>query len=140
MRVPAILNSKPAQYAMLGIGAYLLVVYVLPKLTLKLAQTPGNVLNSINQGLGSNDLTNNQTDFSGAAVDGYSDHGALSTLAAGANSISGGLFASFGEWIGGKVADLTQPDFTQPTPSGISRTEVVTPNYVTSTAQLGAGQ
>jgi hypothetical protein len=135
MKLPAVLNSKPAQYALLGVGAYLFVVYLLPKLSQKLAQTPGNLLQGINQGLGSNDLTNNATDFSGQPVD-YSGHGALSTLAAGANAASGGFLASIGEWIGDHLPVAGDVDPNAVNQAGTTRTQVVTPNYVTDLSQI----
>lgn len=39
----------------------------------------------------------------------YQNAGVVGTLAATANSVSGGSLASFGSWIGGKLADAFQP-------------------------------
>lgn len=51
---------------------------------------------------------NNATDAAGNPVNEYKQvGGVLGYLGASANAASGGLLASFGEWIGGGVADLT---------------------------------
>lgn len=136
--VPAILKGPVGMYAALGVGAYVFVVYLLPKLTQKLAQAPGNTLNALNQGLGNNDLTNSQTDFGGDAVN-YSGHGPISTLGAEANSLSGGLFASIGEWIGGHLPGSGNDYDPNAQTSGTTRDQVVTPNYVPDISALGVG-
>jgi hypothetical protein len=58
---------------------------------------------------GNNVVTANQTDLNGNTVTAYQGAGVAGTLGAAANSVSGGAFASIGEWIGGKLYDLTHP-------------------------------
>ena len=88
---------------------YFVVKYGLPKLAGGVASGAADTLNSVNQNLSNNDLTNDQTDFAGDSVD-YSGHGAISTLGAEANAISGGSLASAGESIGGALFDWWHPN------------------------------
>lgn len=98
-------------WALLGLGAvavgYVLIKYVLPKLGGAAASGTADTLNAINQGFSNNELTTSQTDAGGDSVD-YSGHGVLSTLGAEANSLSGGIFASIGETLGGWFANLDE--------------------------------
>lgn len=107
-------------------GVALVVLYVLPK-----------VIRGIftNQ----NPLTNNQTDAQGNTVTAYSETTTpvIGTLGAAANSVSGGVLASIGEWLGGAVANITMPYDPNSPASGVNRTQVVTPNYVNDVGQLG---
>jgi hypothetical protein len=103
------LSGRQGDYVVwvgLGLGAvalaYVLVKYVLPKLAGAAATGTADTLNSVNQGLGNNDLTNSQTDFGGDSVD-YSGHGILSTLGAEVNALTGGLASSIGEAIGSSI-------------------------------------
>lgn len=59
---------------------------------------------------GNNAITRNQTNAAGEKVTAYEGAGVLGTVGAATNSASGGVLASVGEWIGGKVADWTLPD------------------------------
>ena len=118
MKVPAVLQAKEGQWAVLGIVGVLVVYYIARKV---LPQIGGLVS-------GNNAITQNQTDASGQPVTAYQGAGVLGTLGATANSASGGVFASIGEWIGGRLADLTLPDgsSTQAT----NRDQVVTQNFL----------
>lgn len=56
---------------------------------------------------GNNPLTQNATNAAGQSVTAYQGAGPLGTLGAATNAASGGWLASAGQWIGGKVYDLT---------------------------------
>jgi hypothetical protein len=120
MKMPAVLNSKEGQWAVIGIVG-LIVVYVVGKGLVKgvgaAATAAGGVVS------GNNALTQ------GTA---YQGTGILGTLGAAFNSASGGSLASAGSSIGGWFSDLTNSyDPNAPTPSAVTRDQVVTPNYVT---------
>lgn len=128
MKIPAALKSVEGQYAVIAIVGLVVVYYVLKK---ALPAVGGLVS-------GNNAITQNQTDGAGQPVTAYQGAGVAGTLGAAANSASGGYFASIGEWIGGKAADLLQPAYDPNSPlTGSNRTQVVTPNYVNDLAQLG---
>jgi hypothetical protein len=107
-------------------GVAIVVLYVLPKVI------RGIFTNK-------NPLTNNQTDADGNPVTAYSETTTpvIGTLGAAANTVSGGTLASIGEWLGGKLADITMPYDPNSPSSGVNRTQVVTPNYVNDVSQLG---
>lgn len=126
MKVPAVLQTKEAQWVVLGLVVVGVAYYVLPKLL----NFGGGLVS------GNNAVTQNQTDASGQAVTAYQGAGVAGTLGAAANSASGGWLASIGEWIGNKVADATMPyDPNSPNPIGTTRSQVVTPNYITDLSQ-----
>jgi len=142
MKLPTVIKGQVGQYIVLGvvgIGAFWIIVkYVLPKLakdtTKGLGQSVGNALQGVNEGLGSNDLTNGGTsDFGGDPID-YSGHGPISTLGAAANAASGGIFASIGEYLGRFVPGSGYS--YDPNASGTNRAQVVTPNYATDIDQV----
>ncbi len=58
---------------------------------------------------GNNAITANQTTWSGQSTNAYQGKGVLGTLGAATNSVSGGAFASIGDWIGGKLFNLFNP-------------------------------
>lgn len=58
---------------------------------------------------GDNAITRNQTNAAGEATDAYQGAGVLGTLGAATNSVSGGVFASVGESIGGAIYDWWNP-------------------------------
>lgn len=58
---------------------------------------------------GSNFITENQHNAANQPTDAYQGKGVLGTLGAATNSLSGGAFASLGEWLGGKTYDLMNP-------------------------------
>jgi hypothetical protein len=129
MKIPTVLQSKEGQWVVLGLVVVGVAYYVLPKLF------------NFGAGLvsGNNALTQNQTDASGNQVTAYQGAGAAGTLGAAANSASGGLLASIGEWLGGAVADVTMPYDPNSPASGTNRSQVVTPNYINDVSQLGVG-
>jgi hypothetical protein len=137
MNAPAVLKTKEGQWVVLGIGAAL-VVYFLVRQTIKagkaVVDTAGGALS------GKNALTQG-TPYYGSGVAG--------TLGAGANVVSGGVLESIGDWLGGKAADLHDylsgaPDSTASTPvqttgastQAANRDQVVTPNYVNDLGTL----
>jgi hypothetical protein len=130
VKVPAVLQTKEGQWAVLGIVGVLVVYYIARKV---LPQVGGLVS-------GNNAITQNQTDASGQPVTAYQGAGVAGTLGAAFNSASGGVLASIGEWIGGKLADLTLPDgsSTQAT----NRDQVVTQNFLPDVSDVlpGAAQ
>lgn len=65
---------------------------------------PGSVGNSVANGVTGL--------LAGTGIPGTSDYqnaGVIGTLAATANTVSGGTLNAFGNWIGGKLADVFQP-------------------------------
>lgn len=120
-----IAKAEAGPAIMIGIGVIVLL-YVVPKII------RGIFTNQ-------NPLTNGQTDAQGNPVTAYAETTTpvLGTLGAAANSVSGGVFASIGEWLGGTVADLTMPYDPNSPASGVNRNQVVSPNYVNDISQLG---
>lgn len=55
-------------------------------------------------------VTGNNAVTAAARTDAYQGAGILGTMGAATDIASGGLFSRVGEWIGGKVADLTIAD------------------------------
>lgn len=90
----------------LAIGAALIlgVAYFL------LRKTIGDIVGGAGGLLsGNNALTKNATNASGETITAYEGRGVLGTLGAGANAVSGGLFASLGQWIGDKAFKVFNP-------------------------------
>lgn len=58
---------------------------------------------------GDNALTREAKNADGQAVTAYQGAGVVGTLGAATNAASGGYLASFGQWVGGKIFDLTHP-------------------------------
>lgn len=56
---------------------------------------------------GDNSLTRGATNAAGQPVTAYAGAGVIGTLGAAANAASGGYLATFGEWLGVKIYDLT---------------------------------
>jgi hypothetical protein len=110
-------------------GIAIVVLYVLPKV-IRGIFTNKNI------------LTNNQTDAQGNQVTAYSDTQTpvIGTLGAAANTVSGGVLASIGEWLGNTVADITMPYDPNAPASGVNRAQVVAPNYVNDIDQLSVPQ
>jgi hypothetical protein len=93
------------------IGAGVLVAgFVLYKLTTKAAAVAGGVLS------GNNALTQNQHNADGTPQTAYVGAGLPGTLGAAANTVSGGIFSSIGDWLGGGLYDLTHSDPMQQGP------------------------
>lgn len=97
----ATLSPKDAQalglVALLGI----VVVYVVGK---KLATAGAGLVT------GNNAITQNQVNAAGEKTTAYEGAGVVGTVGAVANSASGGVFASWGENLGGWVYELTHDD------------------------------
>lgn len=67
---------------------------------------------------GNNFVTQAATNSAGERTTAYQGAGILGTLGAATNTLSGGWFATAGEWIGGKAADIFQPSYNpNPTPT-----------------------
>jgi hypothetical protein len=120
-------NKAPGWIALGVVGGVLLyVIYRAGKVAV--TQAAGLVT-------GNNAITQNQTDASGAPVTAYQGAGVAGTLGAAANSASGGVFASIGDWIGAHLpGNNYDPNSAQPT--GVNRDQVVTPNYVPDIGEL----
>jgi len=97
--------AGPAGWAVVGLVAYLIYRAVSADVK-KLASAGADVVGGTLSG--NNAITQGARDWNGNPVDAYQGHGVLGTLGAGANAVSGGAFSSIGDWIGGKIADLTQ--------------------------------
>lgn len=124
MKVPAALNTIPGQYAVIGIIGLVVVYYIGKQLASAGTKAAGAVTNAVGGALsGNNSLT--QTQAGGQ----YQGEGILGTLAAGLNSITGGLSGSFDASVNSALGTSW--------PTGTNRTEVVTPNYVTDLSQTG---
>lgn len=127
MKVPAALRTIEGQYAVIAIVGIVVVYYVLKKVL----PAAGGLVS------GNNAITQNQTDAQGNPVDAYQGGGVVGTLGAAANSASGGTFASLGQWLSGKIASVTMPyDPNSAQPTGVTRDQVVTPNYVPDIGNL----
>jgi hypothetical protein len=109
---------------LIGGGAFL-VLYVIPK-----------VLRGIFTN--NNPITNNQTDAQGNPVTAYSETQTpiVGTLGAAANTVSGGTLASIGEWLGNALADVTMPYDPNSQAPATTRSQVVTPNNVSSLDEI----
>lgn len=58
---------------------------------------------------GDNAITQNATNADGEKVDAYESRGVLGTLGASANAVSGGLFASWGQYLADKAFSAFHP-------------------------------
>lgn len=58
---------------------------------------------------GNNAVTQNATNAAGEKTTAYQGAGVLGTMGAATNAVLGGAPASLGEWIGGKVFEITHP-------------------------------
>ena len=83
------------------IGAGLAVVAVAYYVLTKGIKVAGGLLS------GNNAITKNQTDAQGNPTDAYVGGGPVATIGAAVNTATGGNAASFGEWLGSTVYDLT---------------------------------
>jgi len=100
MKAPSI-----GQVELIAIGLGVAVVGVLLwRFGGKAAEVAGGIVT------GNNALTENATNAAGERVDAYQGAGVVGTAGAAANAASGGVFASVGEWIGGKVFEWTHDD------------------------------
>ena len=92
-------------------GGFALGAFVLWRYGGKVADAAGGVLT------GNNTLTQTATNAAGERVTAYEGAGVLGTLGAATNAASGGTLASFGEWLGGTVYELTHDDPIKPAPA-----------------------
>jgi hypothetical protein len=97
------MSAEKAETAII-VGGLVVVSLVAVYLLKKAAGVTGGILS------GNNALTNNQTDAQGNTVTAYQNAGVFGTAGAAANTASGGVLASAGEYIGGKLADWFQTD------------------------------
>lgn len=96
--------------AVLGLGYYAVK---------KVAGIGGEVLDTVTEtttGLwtGNNAITEN------ARTDAYKNMGPIGTIGAATDRVTGGYLSQFGEWLGGKAADIFQPSYNPnqtPTPA-----------------------
>ena len=100
-------DSPLTHGALAGIGV--LVLWIPIRIVIWAVREDGRGLVS-----GDNAITNNQTNASGEKTTAYVGAGVLGTLGAAANTASGGVLASVGEWLGGKVYDLTHDEPGEP--------------------------
>lgn len=103
MKALNLTNTQLAIVAGIAVGGFLLwrtgaaVVEALPKA----ADMVGGVLT------GNNYITQNATNGAGEKTSAYEGWGVLGTLGAATNAVSGGVFASAGETLGGWLYDIT---------------------------------
>lgn len=84
---------------------------------------------------GDNPITRSATDAAGRPVTAYQGAGVVGTAGAAVNAASGGVLASLGDWIGGKVYDLLHDDQPEPARS----TEAARVRYEAGGAAAGTG-
>lgn len=92
---------KRPSLAAIELGAVLLAAAGAAYLIWRASQAGAGILS------GKNALTKGATNAAGQRVTAYEGAGVLGTMGAAANAASGGYLATFGEWIGLKVYDLT---------------------------------
>ena len=101
------MQPSVAQWAAIGAGV-VLGVLVLGRNAQRAA---GQVIDTAG-GIwtGDNAVTRAATNAAGERVTAYEGAGVLGTVGAATNAASGGVLASIGQWLGGKVYDWTNPD------------------------------
>lgn len=102
--------SRTLELAAIGAGLTVAAVLVYKGVTAG-AQLAGAAVDGA-AGLvtGDNAITRNQTNAAGEKVTAYEGAGVLGTLGAAANSVSGGMFATWGQSLGGWFYDATHDD------------------------------
>ncbi len=98
-------RQSPVNLA-IGVVLVLGVVYYLGRKTIEDTAKLGAGLAT-----GNNVITQNQHNLAGDKTTAYEDKGILGTLGGAANSLSGGIFASVGETLGGWTFDLFGPKY-----------------------------
>lgn len=122
-KMPAVLETKEGQWVVLGLVALVVVYYVGKKIVGAAGAAAGAAASAAGGALSGNNSLTAGTPYQGA--------GALGTLGAATDTVSGGVFSTIGNWLSGKVADVTMPyDPNSTQPTGVNRDQVVTPNYV----------
>lgn len=86
---------------------------------------------------GDNALTRNQTDAEGNSTDAYVNKGVVGTVAAGANSVSGGVFASIGSKLGEWAFEAFGPKVDINAPVGTSGPMIPTRNVDIPNIDMG---
>ena len=99
---------KPSTQLAIIVGGVCVLAYLAYRVVPKIGEAAGGLVS------GDNAITNNQTNASGEKTIAYVGAGVLGTLGAAANTASGGVLASVGEWLGGKVYDLTHDEPGEP--------------------------
>lgn len=90
--------------SMLLIGGVAVLGLIAWNVLPKLAKGAGGLVS------GNNALTQNQHNIDGSQQTAYVGAGIPGTLGAAANTASGGLFSSIGDWLGGGLYDMTHSD------------------------------
>jgi hypothetical protein len=128
-KMPVVLQTKEGQWVVLGLLALVIVYYVGKKVLGAAGAAAGAAASAAGGALSGNNSLTQGTPYQGA--------GALGTLGAATNTVSGGAFSSLGNWLSGQIADVTMPyDPNSTQPTGINRDQVVTPNYVMDIGDL----
>src|SRR5581483_891681 len=128
-RAPVVLQSKEGQWVVLGLVALVVVYYVGKNVLGAAGKAAGAAIDT-----GAGVLTGNNAVTQGTE---YQGTGVLGTLGAATDKVSGGLFSSIGDTIGGWFAPSYDPN--APAQSAATRDQVVTPNYVPDISDLGVG-
>ena len=129
MKVPAILNTKQGQWVVLGIVG-LVVVYVVGKGLVKgVTAAAGAAANTAGSVLSGNNALTQGTPYQGAGVAG--------TLGAAANSVSGGLFESIGNWIAANLPGSGN-NYDPNASGGAINRDQVTPNNFNQASDIGS--
>lgn len=102
--------AKLSNETMVEVGAVIVVAVLAVYLVKKAADVAGSAVQGAGGLLtGNNGITAAATNMNGDAVTAYQGAGALGTLGAATNAVSGGTLASAGQWIGSKLYDIFNP-------------------------------
>src|SRR5690349_6256652 len=99
VKVPAVLQTKEGQWVVLGLVAVIVVYYIGKKVLGAAGAAAGAAANAAGGVLSGNNPLTQGTEYQGTGVAG--------TLGAATDAVGGGIFSSIGDWIGGKIADVT---------------------------------
>jgi hypothetical protein len=140
LSTPAVLKTKEGQWVVLGLVA-VAVVYYIGKHVISGAVAAGGAVADAAGGVlsGNNRLTQGTP---------YEGDGVLGTLGAATNTVSGGALQSIGEWFASVLpgsgndydanagTQFATSSSTAQTTQGVTRSQVVTQNYVSDVSQL----
>lgn len=138
MKVPSVLKTKEGQWVVLGLVAIVVVYYVGKKVAGAAVAAGGAVVDAAGGVLSGNNRLTQGTPYEGTGV--------LGTAGAAANTVSGGSLQKVGDWIAswlpgaGNDYDpnaVTPAESSGQSSQGLTRTQVVTPNYVSDISQTG---